>query len=197
MVSIFGHNLFSLRHVLDSERRAILSKVLRRDAEGIESSLRGIVRDYYSLFESLSALNVKAPAIIGAAASVVLTADVVHGLEEDAPDAELLRRHMTRARQWGIALDSEQIGPALYVWLMRKMRKICEVPDDSAEMERVCEVLALFLDEFKWHISLYEAQNLCYVTWNRLRREQPRGPELREAFRKLGRTLRFSDEILK
>jgi hypothetical protein len=199
VVACFGHNIFSIRHILSDAQRTLLDKLLRHDTQLIENGLRAIVRNYDKLFEYLTSLGVKAPSIISAAASIVLSADVIHGLEEDIPDIESIRRHMERARQWSIALDSDRIGFAVSTWLTRQTHKIHNAPvTNPAEIERICDVLRPFQDEFKWRLSLYEAQNLYYATELEMRTQaKPVSPEVYAAFRKLGKVLRFSDEALK
>jgi hypothetical protein len=197
MVEYFGHNIFSLRHLLSDAQRTLLDKLLLHDTQVIEENLRAVVNNYDDLFEYLTSLGAKAPAVIGASASVVLTSDIIHGLEEEVPDIESLRRHMERARKWNIPIDNERIGFAVSTWLTRQTRKIHDAPANPAEIERTCDVLRVFRDEFKLHLSLYEAQNLYYATEIALRAQfKPLPPELYATLRKLGGLLRFSDEAL-
>ncbi|MDR2527875.1 MAG: DUF3536 domain-containing protein [Synergistaceae bacterium] len=193
MVAAFGHRLFSLRHTLRDAQRNLLEKLLKHDVLRIEASLREIVHDYDGLFEFLSVLDINAPAVIRSAAGIALTADVVHALEAEIPNIEAVRRHMIRARQRNIALDNEQIGLALSAWTIREMTKIHESPTEPARIERLRDVLSLFLDEFKWQMDIYEIQNLCHATRNKLRAGHT---EAREAFLRLGKTLRFAPEAL-
>ncbi|MDR1375984.1 MAG: DUF3536 domain-containing protein, partial [Synergistaceae bacterium] len=197
MVECFGHRLFSLRHILHDAQKSLLDKLLHHDIKRIENSLHDIVRDYNKLLEFLTTLDIKAPTVIRSAAGIVLASDIVHGLEVEIPDIEELRRHMTRARQWNVALDEEQIGFVLTDWMVGQMVKIYSSPADSAEMERVCDVLTPFLDEFKLRVSFYEAQNLYYAAQEKFRQQIVRpSPQARAAFRKLGQRLRFSQEAL-
>ncbi|MDR1979176.1 MAG: DUF3536 domain-containing protein [Synergistaceae bacterium] len=196
MVESFGYRIFSLRHILHDSQRNLLNKLLQRDIARIENSLLDIVQDYDKLLEFLSTLSIKAPTVIRSAAAIVLTAGIVHGLETEIPDIEDLRRHITRAKQWNVALDEEQIGFALSRWLELRMLEIHHSPVNPAQMERVCDVLTPFLDEFKWRVSLYEAQNLYYATQSDFLRLGHAPPQVRDAFHKLGKRLRFSQEAL-
>ena len=197
IVERFGHNIFSLRHILCDAQRALLDRLLQYDTARIESSLRGIVHDYSRLFEYLTTLDVTAPTIISSAASIVLTADIIHDLKEEIPDIETMRRHIKQAQQWNIKLDNEQIGFALFHWLWDEMYKIHASPTNPAAMERICNVLTPFMDDFKWQVSLYEAQNLYHTTKNEFYQELVRAsPEVRSSFFKLGKRLRFSEEAL-
>jgi alpha-amylase/alpha-mannosidase (GH57 family) len=197
MVDCFGHNIFSMRHILSDARRTLLDKLLRYDTKIIEDSLRKAVHNYDELFEYLTSLDLKAPAIIGASASIVLTSDVIHAMEEEIPDIESIRRHMKRAQQWNVPIDRERLGFTVSTWLTRQAGKINDAPANLSEIERTCDVVKFFQDECKLRLSLYEAQNLYYATELDLRtRTVPVAPGLYAALRKLGRLLRFSDETL-
>lgn len=194
---ISGYKFFSLRHLLHDTQKNLLDKFLHRDIARIENSLHDIVQDYDKLLEFLTTLGISAPTVIRSAAGIALTADVVHSLEAEIPDIENLCRHITRARQWNVSLDDEQIIFSLTRWVTRQMLKIHHSLANSAEMERVCAVLTPFLDEFKWRVPLYEAQNLYHSIQSKFRQQMAQSsPQTRVAFRKLGRRLRFSQEAL-
>ncbi|MDR1730520.1 MAG: DUF3536 domain-containing protein [Synergistaceae bacterium] len=197
LIEIFGHNLFSLRHILSGIRKTFLERLLQQDLMEIENGLRHIVEDYSRLIESLTALDVKAPSIIRSSASVVLTTDVIRSLEGEIPDIDTARRYLERARQWNITLDSDQISFTLSRWLLQQMELILKSPVNSAVIDRIIDVLTLFMDEFNWHLSLYEAQNLYYAT-QRIHGEAllNQSRALRASFRNLGKRLKFSEEAL-
>ncbi|MDR1874823.1 MAG: DUF3536 domain-containing protein [Synergistaceae bacterium] len=197
LVRGFGHNFFSLRHILVDVRRMLLDRLLQRDVVDIENGLRDIVQDYVTLIEYLTALDVEAPPIICSAASIVLTSDIVRGLEENIPDLDAIRRHIEHSRQWNISVDSNRISFTLSRRLLQQMRDVHRSPTNTAEMDRICDTLTLFLDDFRWHLSLYEAQNLYHVTQKRHLDELKNSPRsVRAAFRKLGKRLKFSEEAL-
>ena len=195
MVAAFDHRIFSLRHTLRDAQRSLLNKLLKHDVSRIETSLREIVHDYNGLFEFLSVLGINAPTVIRSAAGIALTADVVHELEAEIPDIEAVRRNIMRAHQWNVTLDNEQITFTLNAWMIREMTKIHGAPAEPARMERLRDVLSLFLNEFKWPLDTYELQNLYHAT--RLHPQMSHAsPESRGAFLKLGKTLHFSPEAL-
>ena len=57
-------------------------------------------------------------------------------------------------------------------------------------------MLALFVDEHQWRLSLYRAQNLFFEVLE-AHRKSDLPSEAREALRRLGRRLRFSEAMLK
>ena len=196
MVARFKHNLFSLRHILRDAQRDLLNKLLVHDTARIEVSLRDIVHDYDKLMAYLATVDIKAPSVIASAASMVLTADVVRCLEEEKPNIESLRHFMTRAKTWGLTLDDERVGFALSHWMMHRMAEIQRSPTDLAQMDRFLDVLFLFTNELKRHVSLYETQNLYFATWEEFARRNDTSSELRTSLLYLGKALRFSEEAL-
>ncbi|GHV46763.1 hypothetical protein FACS1894204_09010 [Synergistales bacterium] len=197
LTSFFGRNLFSMRHVLGDAQKILLDRLLRDDTLRIETGLREIVSDYDRLFKYLTTMNVKAPSIIMASAAIVLNSDIVKCLSSEVPTTEDLRHSLNRAKEWGVALDNERIGFAVNEWLMKQMRIISSAPTNQAEMSRVRDMLELFINDFKWHLSLYEAQNIYSSTLNKNRQNIANtAPEIRDAFVSLGHVLRFAEEAI-
>ena len=196
MVKRFGHNLFSLRHILIDAQRRILDKLLQRDIARIEESIRSIVRSYDSLLDYLTTLDVRPPRLIASAAEAALTSNITHALERDTLDIAHIRSQLQLAARWQIAPDAMRIGFALAEWLNRRMERLCSDPRDVAAMDEIGDLLTLFLDEFSWRLSLYQAQNLYHEILTR-HRPPAASPELKEALYRLGLRLRFSETMLK
>ncbi|MDO4786513.1 MAG: DUF3536 domain-containing protein [Fretibacterium sp.] len=195
LVDRFGHALFSLRHILRDAQHRLLDQLLQQDVERIEESVRSIVRSYDTLLDDLTALEVRPPRIIASAAEVALTANIVHALEREAPDLQDIRRQLRLAARWRIAPDAARVSFALSRWLHLEMEKLCENPRDVERIDGICGLLALFIDEHQWRLSLYQAQNLYYETLKRHRTSLD--PRARDALHRLGRRLRFSETMLR
>jgi len=197
LIEMFGHNFFSMRHILNYAQRAMVHKLLELDALRIEKSLVGIVSDYHGLFEYLATLNVKAPPIICSAAGIVLTYDMVRILKEEVPDLKKLRMFMARSRQWNVTLDNENIERELQTWVTRQMRVIFESPANRTLIELVKDVIVLFTSEFCLYLDLYEAQNYYCATQREITGKRLQlGAGARDSFRRLGEVLRFADEAI-
>lgn len=194
MVDLFGHNIFSLRHILADAQRTMLHTLLAYDALRIQESLKTIVSDYEKLFRYLTLLKVQPPSIISSAASISLSAEIISYLGEDIPDIANIRSTMQQALQWNIKLDSENIHLTLQRWLTKHMQKILDGPINSALMERVCDILEPFLNDFKEYVNLSEPQNFYYLIQKRRYTEIAASSETLSVFRKLGRLLKFSIE---
>ena len=195
LVGRFGHSLFSLRHILADAQRGVLDKLLRRDVARIEESVHSIVRSYDSLLDYLTTLEMRPPRIIASAAEVALTSNIVHALERDVPDVAHIRAQLRLAARWRTALDVPRIGFAVSQWLDRRMERLYGDPGDAAAADGICAMLALFVDEHQWHLSLYQAQNLYFEVLES-HRKSALPPETRDALHRLGRRLRFSEAML-
>ena len=181
---------------LDEKERGVLDKLLRRDVARIEESVHSIVRSYDSLLDYLTTLDVQPPRLIASAAEAALTSNITHALERDTLNIAHIRSQLQLAARWQIAPDAARIGFALAEWLNRRMERLCGDPRDAAAMDEIGDLLALFLDEFSWRLSLYQAQNLYHEILTR-HRPSAASPELKDALYRLGSRLRFSETMLK
>ena len=75
------------------------------------------------------------------------------------------------------------------------MERLYGDPGDAAAADGICAMLALFVDEHQWHLSLYQAQNLYFEVLES-HRKSALPPEARDALHRLGRRLRFSEAML-
>jgi alpha-amylase/alpha-mannosidase (GH57 family) len=195
--ALCGNNVFDLRHILGDAQRAMIDRMLGRDTEKIEDNLRGIVKNYNSLFSYLKTLGIQAPFVIRAAASITITAEVVRALKSDVIDISDVRQRVKRAAELGIAIDSDVVVFSVVEWMISHMRSIYESPTNDAEMERMCDAISCFTDDLHLHLSLYDAQNLYYATLTRDALMKRLNADTRASFLKLGKALRFSDEVLR
>ena len=64
-------------------------------------------------------------------------------------------------------------------------------------IENLNELMSLFNENFDWHLSLSDAQNLYYELLKKYGDELKNEPErMRKALYELGHELKFADEIL-
>ncbi|NLL37089.1 MAG: DUF3536 domain-containing protein, partial [Fretibacterium sp.] len=198
MVERFGHNIFSMRHILIDSQRSLLDNVLQRDIALIEDTTRSLIRDYNQLLDYMTTLKVSPPPIISSAAEITLTTNILNSLKEDLPDlGEQLERHLRMAQKWKIKLDTARIGFAVTDWLRVQMEKLCEDPGNLARIQHIHNLLTLFLDSHNWSLNLYEAQNLYHDLRIARQKELAQfSSEQHRAFHHLGRRLRFSEEAL-
>ena len=70
---------------------------------------------------------------------------------------------------------------------------------DIEAIEDLNDLISLFSAKFQWQMSLDEAQNLYYelLKQHGSKKLKQEPEQLRNALYKLGRALRFSDEMLK
>ena len=193
----FGYDQFTLNNIPSNARHRVIYELLQQDIHRLEDSLRGIVDDYDQLLEYLTLLGTKPPAIITTAAEYTLTTEIVKKLGNYVPDADGIKRDFELAAYWQIKPDENRIRFAFIDCINDILTLICVKGVDIDTLEDLNGLIKLFNEKFDWHLSLYDAQNLYYEL---LKQQKPiiktQPEQLRKALYELGRSLRFSDEIL-
>ena len=193
----FGYNQFTLTNIPSDAWHRIISELLRQDVDKLEASMKGIVQNYDNLLEYLTLLNAKPPAIMITAAEFTLTSEIIRRLENGYHDVNGIRRAFDFAAFWQVKPDEERIRFAFSDCINEILAELCMRGLNLESLEDLNELIKLFSEKFEWHLSLYESQNLYYELLKK------NGPNLKyepervsNALHELGRSLRFSDEIL-
>ncbi len=193
----FGYNQFTLNNIPANSRYRLITELLQQDVHKLEERVTDITKNYDQLLEYLTLLGAKPPAIITTAAEFTLTAEIVRGLEEEQPDISGIRRAFEFAGFWRVKPDEERIRFAFSDCMNEILTGMCMRGLNLVAVKNLCELMKLFSEEFEWHLSLYDSQNLYYELLKQNTPTLYREPEeLRGAFYELGRELKFSDEIL-
>lgn len=194
----FGYNQFTLTNIPKDARHRIISELLRQDVDKLEASMKGIVQNYDNLLEYLTLLNAKPPAIMITAAEFTLTSEIIRRLESAYHDVAGIRRAFDFAAFWQVKPDEERIRFAFSDCINEILAELCMTGLNLESLEDLNELIKLFSENFEWHLSLYESQNLYYELLKKNGPNLKYEPErLSSALHELGRSLRFSDEILK
>lgn len=197
LVEKFGYMLYSLRHIPADAQHRLLRELLKQDVLRIETGIRDIVRNYDQLLEYLTTLEVRPPVVITAAAEFSLTSDIVHRLEEPRPNVTGIRRDFELAGFWQIKPNEEQIRTAFSNCLKRLLSQQCDEPWNTPLMENISRLIDIFSEQFKWTLSLYESQNLYFQLLRRFGKSfKSEAAPQRELVMKIGKALKFSDELL-
>ena len=193
----FGYDQFTLNNIPANSRHRLITELLQQDVHTLENRVKDIVKNYDQLLEYLTLLGSKPPAIITMAAEFTLTSEIIDKLSEPAPDVSRIRRDFEFAGFWQVKPDEEQIRFAFSECVMRILAGQCMSGLDVSVLENLNDLISLFNEEFDWHMSLYDAQNLYYELLRQYGDTLALEPEnLREALHKLGHSLKFSDELL-
>ena len=135
--------------------------------------------------------------ILTVAAEFTLTSEIVKKLENTYPDVAGIRRDFELAGFWGVKPDEERIRFAFSDCMNEALTEMCMGRLDLEAVENLNSLVELFTEEYEWHLSLYDSQNLYYELLKKNREALKTAPErLRTAMYLLGHELKFADEIL-
>ena len=130
------------------------------------------------------------------AAQFTLTSDIVKKLKEPVPDVAGIRRLFELAGFWQVKPDEEQIRFAFAEAINRLLTLMYENGVEENLVKSTRDLISTLSENFKWHLSLYEAQNLYYELVKNRGLKKYQEP-LRSDLYELGRSLYFSEEFLK
>ena len=199
LVNFFGYKLYTARHIPIDPRRKLINELLKQDVETLELRMKDIVDNYGKMLEYLAVVGVKPPEIITIAARFMLSSNIKRKLKEPEPDVKSIAEYFRLAGFWQVKLDEDE-EQIRYVFSLEGIRNImirlCLCGPQMNLLEDANELLKLFNDYFKWHLELYEAQNLYNEFLKKYNfKHQP--DEIKSSAYSLGRALYFSDELLK
>ena len=193
----FGYDQYTLNNIPYNSRHWLINELLQQDIRALEGEMKSIVANYNQLLEYLTLLGSKPPAIITTAAEFTLTSEIINKLESDYPDLPGIRRDFEIAKFWQVKPDEERISFSFASCITDLMTELCAEGFDIQKIEDLNELIIMFSEKFEWHLILSDAQNLYYTILKDYDSElKDETPELKEALRKLGRALKFSEELL-
>ena len=194
----FGYDQFTLNNIPSNSRHRLITELLQQDVNKLEDNLKSMVKEHDQLLEYLTLLGSKPPEIITTAAEFTLTSDIIKKLECDYPDINGIRRDFEYASFWQINPDEERIRFAFSDCINELLNGMCMGGLNLQFIEDVNSLITLFSEKFEWHLSLYDSQNLYYelLKQNKLMLKHEQG-KLNDAMHRLGKALKFSDELLK
>ena len=195
-VEKFGYLLYTLTNIPADERRQLVSELLQQDVDKIEAGVRLIVDNNDNLLEYLNLLGARPPAIMNVAAQFILTTDIIKKLREKIPDNAGINRLFELGSYWKVKPDEEQVRFEFSEALTRLLMNMRENGVNLDLISTARELIKIFSDNFTWHLSLYEVQNLYYeLVKNRALKKYPE--PIKTELYELGRELYFSKEFLK
>lgn len=158
LVSFFGHNTYSLRHLFKDEQRRILNLIIAEDVEAVVSMLRKTISDSSELLSFLSALAMPIPEAFRSAAEVTLNDELKRAFEADALDLDLVSQRMDEGERWGAGVDVLFLRHAAMRRLERLFLLLEQEPLDEETLGGVIALLS-FLKKRGWEINLWDEQN--------------------------------------
>ena len=189
-----------MNNIPSNSRNRLISELLQQDVHELEIQLKGIVKNYDQLLEYLTLLGSKPPAIITMAAEYILTSEIIKKLEDFFyPDINGIKRDFEIASYWQVKPDEDRLHFVFSDCINEMLTGMCMSGFDIEAIEDLNDLISLFNVKFQWPMNLDEAQNLYYelLKQHGARKLKQEPEQLRNALYKLGRALKFSDEMLK
>ena len=193
----FGYNQFTLNNIPSNSRHRLINEFLEQDINRLEDGIKDIVKNYDQLLEYLTFLGSKPPTIITTAAEFTLTSEIVKKLEDASPNLESIGRDFELAKFWHVKPDEGRIKFAFSDCMNEILTSMCVAGLDINAVDELNALIKLFSGEFDWHLELEDTQNLYHELITRCGKDLRQTPEkLRRALYDLGKSLKFSDEML-
>lgn len=158
LVSFFGHNTYSLRHLFKDEQRRILNLIIAEDVEAVVSMLRKTISDSSELLSFLSALAMPIPEAFRSAAEVTLNDELKRAFEADALDLDFVSQRIDEGERWGAGVDVLFLRHAAMRRLERLFLLLEREPFEENTLRSIIELLS-FLKKRGWEINLWDEQN--------------------------------------
>ena len=193
----FGYDQFTLNNIPSNSRHRMITELLQQDIHELEEGVKNIVKEHDQLLEYLTLLGAKPPAIMTVAAEFTLTSEIIKKLESHYPDINGIRRDFEFAKFWQVNPDEERIRFAFSDCINEILSEMCVTGINLKSIEDVNELISLFSENFEWHLGLYDSQDLYYELlkpYGKKLKDEPE--EIKNSLYKLGKTLKFSDEML-
>ncbi|MDI9389394.1 MAG: DUF3536 domain-containing protein [Synergistota bacterium] len=159
LVSFFGHNTYSLRHLFKDEQRRIMNMIIAEDMDAVVSSLRQTVSDYSELLSLLSDLSMPVPETLKRAAEVVLNDEIRRAFERDSPDIAHIGEKMSEGVRLRVDVDAAYVKHAGVQLLGRLASLLEQSPLDEHVLGDIIALLNLFNGR-GWDLDLWRAQNI-------------------------------------
>jgi hypothetical protein len=192
---------YSLKSLFRDEQRRILKTLLATSLGEAETEYSKLFANHGPLIRFLAGLGVPLPRAFASAAELVLNGRLRRELERDRPDSARVLELISQARDFGLALEAEDLGFALQQTLERLAAQLHERPDDLPLLQALVETTDL-VPLLPFEVRLWKVQNLYWelraVAGER--RAQAAGPgdagarPWLSALRKLGDALNVAPE---
>jgi alpha-amylase/alpha-mannosidase (GH57 family) len=188
--------LYSLTSLFVDEQHRILTSILNKTLEQVESSLMRIYEEHATLLHFLGENNVAAPPALALTATFALNASLRRALEAETYDTAEVVRLLRRAEIDNVTLDAPLLSYAADKRMKRAMLRLLEYAE-TQKTSVLYEILAVAqsLETLPMDVNLWQAQNI----WNDLLRRsntEEWSREWREGFMKLGTAMNIAVEEL-
>ena len=188
----FGGEAYSIRSLFHDEQKRILDILLQSTIAEVETSLSTIYESQSSLLHFLSQAGLPRPEPLNLAATFAINAGLRKAIESDPIDPVQLRIWLGLAEADRVALDTRVLSYLVDQKMKAAMVALNDEPMDEQRLDTALQ-LARTLSELPFILNLWQAQNLWYDAFRRIR-DLPLGEQSREKWKELGRQMHISVE---
>lgn len=170
IVTHFGDSTYSIQSLFPDDQRRVVGRIVEVAVERVGWLLEQTYDRHAPLMRYLGALGIAAPDALLAAADHVLNANVQHALEDDPPNAEVIRASVVEAEQMGVRLREPVLQPPLARSLRREARHIVANGHSADRLDALAELIPV-LASLPFRVDLTDVQIACCLLRDR---ERPR-----------------------
>jgi alpha-amylase/alpha-mannosidase (GH57 family) len=188
----FDAGSYSLKLLFHDEQRRIVRRILETRMALAEASYRQIYQSDAMLMYFVRSLDMPLPNRFRMAADFVLNTDLRRALERRPLDLENIRSMVDETRRLGVELDT----PTLEFGLRGTIEAIAAEFARTPTQEKLIQELSTAVELADWlpfEVQLWNAQNVWHDLLLKFAPYMREQADWAEAFRNLGRQLRFAD----
>jgi alpha-amylase/alpha-mannosidase (GH57 family) len=192
MDDYFGESRYSLTSLFRDEQRRIVQNILRPTVAALEATLTDLYTSHASLVHFLNRHNLPMPAALRAAGQFAIQSQLKQALEAEHIDVPAVERLLAQAKQDAVVVDLLTLGYHADQRMRATMERLEAHPTDR-ERVRQARTLATAMGALPISLDLWQAQNIWYGLWPRLKQESG---ELCDDFLALGRELNIRVDLV-
>jgi alpha-amylase/alpha-mannosidase (GH57 family) len=197
MDDYFGESRYSLTSLFRDEQRRIVENILHPTVAALEETLTDLYASHASLVHFLSRNNLPMPAALRAAGQFAIQSQLRQALEAEHMDGVAVERLLSQAKEDAVTVDLAMLGyyadERMHATMQRLETERLEASAAYAEHVRQALSLASALRGLPISLDLWQAQNIWYGLWPRLKEQDA---PLREDFLALGRELNIRVDLV-
>jgi len=190
----FGGQTYSIQSLFRDEQKRILDILLRGTTAEVETSLSAIYEKQASLLHFLSQSGLPRPDAMTLAATFAINAGLRKALDSDPIDALQARSWLNLAEADQVTLDKAKLSYLADQRMKRAMVALHAHSEDEHALDDAL-LIARTLRELPFALNLWQAQNLWYDAFRKVR-ETPPAEERLEKWKELGRQMNIAVDVV-
>jgi alpha-amylase/alpha-mannosidase (GH57 family) len=168
----FGGQTYSIQSLFRDEQQRIVEQILKPRVERVELSMASIYEDHASLLHFLSQSGLQMPQALTLAATFAVNAGLRRALDSEPIDDVQVRTYLALAKADNVPMEKARLSYIADQKMKRAMVALHqEVMDEEAQPATIEDALlvARTLQDLPFDLNLWQAQNLWYDAYRKLR----------------------------